>query len=53
MRAIDLNFIITCTLLILNSIVGIADFLQAGYIWPLFATLVFMQMVIISTRRTR
>lgn len=48
---LDYNFIAGSTLLIVNSIVGLADFVQGGVMWPLLVVADVLQIVALLVTR--
>jgi hypothetical protein len=47
MKNIYWNFVIGTVLLIVNSIVGVADFLQGGIVWPLLFVACGLQVLVL------
>lgn len=50
-KRIDYNFVIGTTFLIVNSVAGVADWLQGGIAWPLLWISCAMPVMILATRR--
>lgn len=50
MKAIKWNFIIGAALLIVSSLMAIADFLQGGPAWPILGAAVGLLIVVLIAR---
>ena len=48
---VNWNFIIGTTLLIVNLIVALADWLQGGYTWPVPLLACLLQVLVLATVR--